>query len=203
MTPAAPEAILPAAALVFPLLVGAALLVSGIITVRSVLRGSERGTSPRGTSAARARSVLAAGLGDAGLARGPAIALAALRIAAGALLLVSSGPTYTAAALVAALLCALALLGALRAFAQAPEEEAQTPATVAAAAALLAFATAAAAQGILGFTGVPAHLGLFDHRDLSWAAALVGVLAACSLLQLAGRVRGPATPPGQSVRRHG
>ncbi|PPI25901.1 hypothetical protein [Rathayibacter sp. AY1B5] len=117
--------------------------------------------------------------------------------------LLAAGPAYTAAALVAAALCALALARAVRRFAQDPEGDPPTPAAVAATAALLAFATVAAAQGILGFTGVPAHLRGFDQQDLSWAAALVGVVAACGLLQLAGRAAEPATAPEAGVRRRG
>lgn len=202
MIPTASETILPTASLVFPLLVGAALVASGAGAALVVLRDPERRTILQRSAVLRARTDLAVALGATRAQRGPesrVLIFAALRIVVGVLLLVTAGPAYTTAAMVAVALCALALAGALRAFARTSEDPAPSPAAVAAAAALLAFATASAAQGILGFTGIPAQFMRLDQRDLNWAAALIGVLAACSLLQLARR--NPAPEPG--ARRQG
>ncbi|AZZ56509.1 hypothetical protein [Rathayibacter iranicus] len=202
MVLAASDTILPTAALVFPLLVGAALVASGAGAAFVVLRDPERRTVLQRSAVLRARTDLAIALGNARAQRGPVpriLILAALRIVAGVLLLVTAGPAYTTAAMVAVALCAFGLAGALRAFASTSVEPAPSPAAVAAAAALLAFATASTAQGILGFTGIPAQLMRLDQRDLNWAAALVGVLAACTLLQLARR----NSAPEQDARRHG
>jgi hypothetical protein len=200
MTPADAAPALPAAALVFPLLVGVALLASG---ATALLRAAGPHGVRRRLEESRAR---AAALGGGPGARGcsaPGVLPACLRVVVGALLLSAAGPAYTAAALVAAALCALALAHAVRRFAQDSEGDPPTPAAVAATAAMLAFATVAAAQGILGFTGVPAHVREFDQQDLSWAAALVGVVAACGLLQLAGRAAEPVAAPAAGVRRRG
>ncbi|PPG66276.1 hypothetical protein C5C31_08290 [Rathayibacter rathayi] len=198
MTPADTIPGLPAAALVFPLLVGAALLVSG---AAALLRTAGRRPAQRRGDATRALALA--------LSRGrldPAhpssrIVQAGLQIVVGCLLLLAAGPAYTTAALIAAGLCALSLAAALRVFILGEEDTPAAPAPVAAASALLAFATAAAAQGILGFTGIPAYLLRFDPRDLTWAAALVGVLAACSLLQFA-RSAAPTPPATPPARRH-
>ncbi|PPG65805.1 hypothetical protein C5C59_16910, partial [Rathayibacter sp. AY1F4] len=166
-----------------------------------------RAAGPRGVRRRLEESrALAAALGGGPGARGcsaPGVLPACLRVVVGALLLLAAGPAYTAAALVAAALCALALAHAVRRFAQGSEDDPPVCAAVAATAALLAFATVAAAQGILGFTGVPAHLREFDQQDLSWTAALVGVVAACGLLQLAGRAAEPVAAPAAGVRRRG
>ncbi|PPF69818.1 hypothetical protein C5C18_01860 [Rathayibacter tritici] len=199
MTPADAAPGLPAAALVFPLLVGAALLVSG---AAALLRTPGRRPARRRSGATRALALALGGGRPVPAHPTSRIARAGLQIVVGCLLLLAAGPAYTTAALIAAGLCALSLAAALRGFVLGGEDTPAAPAPVAAASALLAFATAAAAQGILGFTGIPAQLLRFDPQDLSWAAALVGVLAACTLLQLA-RSATPAPPVEPGAGRHG
>ncbi|MWV58772.1 hypothetical protein [Rathayibacter sp. VKM Ac-2754] len=121
----------------------------------------------------------AASLGAHG--RATAAALPWLRVATGVVLLVSSGAVFTIAALGAVALCVAALVAALDAFGRDSDLGA---ARLAGAAALLTVAVVTAIEGLLGVGGIAEHLARFELRDLSWAAALVGVLAVCSLLQL-------------------
>ncbi|KQQ05976.1 MULTISPECIES: hypothetical protein [unclassified Rathayibacter] len=106
-----------------------------------------------------------------------------LRIATGAALLLAGGAAFTVAALGAVALCTTALVVAFSTYGRTRAPSAGA-ARLAGAAALLTFATVTALEGLLGFGGVAAHLSRFDLRDLSWAAALLGVLAVSSLLQL-------------------
>jgi hypothetical protein len=165
----APLSSLPAAALVFPLLVAIALLASG----GSALLSHRR---------------------RAGEAVGSLLPW--IRVACGLVLLVSSGGTFSVCALLAVALCASALWSALTAYSHRSHQG--SAARVAGAAALLAFAAVTAAEGLLGYEGVSPQLSGFELRDLSWAAATIGVLVVSILLQ-----RGRADPPpAASIASH-
>lgn len=166
----APLSSLPAAALVFPLLVAIALLASGGSTLLGTRRGPTR----------------ADGAADGGSL------LPWIRIACGLVLLVSSGAAFSVGALLAVALCASALWSALTAYSRRSHQGAAT--RVAGAAALLAFAAVTAAEGLLGYEGVAPQLSGFELRDLSWAAATIGVLVVSILLQLGRADTPPAAP---------
>ncbi|WKK72680.1 hypothetical protein Q0F99_07045 [Rathayibacter oskolensis] len=153
MSTTASETLLPATALVLPLLLGVSLLVGGV-----------------------------AGLLPPGRPGGPLLPW--LRIAVGAALILSDGEAFIVAAFAAVLLCSAALAAAFGSYGRAAEAPTGA-ARLAGAAALATVAAISAVEGLLGFDGVTAHFSRFDLRDLSWAAALVGVLAVSSLLQLA------------------
>lgn len=150
---------LPAAALVFPLVIGATLIASG----RGVLLAERSGTDHA----------------DA--------LLSWLRIACGLMLLGSSGAVFQVCAVAALVLTASSLRSALVDYSR--HSARGGAARVAAAAALLAFAAATVASGLLGYDGVGAQLARFDLDDLSWVGAMIGVLAVSGLLQL-GRSTG-------------
>ncbi|MBF4461162.1 MULTISPECIES: hypothetical protein [unclassified Rathayibacter] len=174
-----PPASLPTASLVLPLLVGCTLVVGGGCAWRSAR--AER----------RARG---------GPSLDPGTLLSALAVVVGALLLFVSGPTLALVALVAAALCGLGVVDALRTFARPTGRGIVAEAApVAASAALFALAVVSAAASITVGQGAVSLLLLFDLRDISWAAALATAVAATSLLHLAAsgrhRERQQGTPP--------
>lgn len=154
---------LPAAALVFPLVIGATLIASG----RGALLADRRGTDH--TEAL----------------------LSWLRIACGLVLLGSSGAVFQVCAVAALVLSASSLRTALIDYSRLSAQGSAT--RVAATAALLAFAAATVASGLLGYNGISAQLARFDLNDLSWVGAMIGVLAVSGLLQLGRSTAAAAT----------
>jgi len=151
---------LPAAALVFPLLLGAVLVVTGAAALLSR-------EAPAPSPTAHPLEEL----------------LPWMRVVVGALLLTSSGTTFALTAILATIATASALGGALEGFSRGTGRLRTGAVRVAGQAALLAVSCVTAIEGVFGFDGVPAHLARFDLRDLSWAAALIGVVVVSSLLQ--------------------
>lgn len=163
----------PAAALAFPLAVGVALLAAG---GGALLAGTGRASDPDGTRRVDA--------------------LSWIRLAAGALLLIASGPSFTVAAAVAVACCAAALRTSLDEFAHSAGADGAL--RVAGASALVAFASISAAAGLLGLDGVLVHLPRLSPDDLRWAAALVALSMTSTLLQLgAGQRSGPTAVPAR------
>lgn len=209
MSTAAPEAILPAAALIPPPLAGAALINSGAtsqITLPRTPPTASLRTRHKHAEFARTRIALAVNLDGTRSAVGVFRVISLrLRIAVGSMPLIASAPAFIIAALVTAGMFSLSLSETLHTFIRPVPGHASHAAPIAGASALLAFATAARIEGAFGFPGVPAQLQHLDPRNLSRAAALIWALATCSFLQLVapGRASPAALPRTPGVRSEG